>query len=209
MEEAVKPDICRLIINGKEYESFEVTEETAGHAIEMIEWILDDIMDRWEERFEDCKGASYIAINLEIGDQHFWRLWTRAKTIAYQADDGWFSDRYPITDLPISIIADAPDRPFAVKGSPSTDWLYNDINHFTGLQVDYLAELKITDQVHWGFNGFNAVMLFKQKCDEYTSINKLGEEFVEMKYNPDIGYWFGEIKEETIDSDINLYYKGE
>ena len=83
----------------------------------------------------------------------------------------------------------------------------NDINHFTGLQVDYLAELKITDQVHWGFNGFNAVMLFKQKCDEYTSINKLGEEFVEMKYNPDIGYWFGEIKEETIDSDINLYYK--
>ena len=66
MEEAAKLDICRLTINGKEYESFEITEETVGHVTEMIEWILDDIMGRWEERFEDCKGASYIAINLEM-----------------------------------------------------------------------------------------------------------------------------------------------
>lgn len=201
------PGRCILTVAGKERESFEITEETFDHMVELGQWFMDDTIDDWEERYPDCKDLSYIVINLESGDVRRWKIWTRAKSVNYDSTDGWFNN-YKITDLPICIAAEDPGKPFSVIGSPSNDWLYKDINHLTGLQFDYLAEIKLEKEINWGFNGVNALMLFKEKCEEYTTMNQRGDEYVLIKYNPEIGYWFGTIGEETMnDPKINVYAK--
>lgn len=221
----MEPKHFILTVNGKErinedlnLERYSENEEAfdPGPIMErFLDWILDD----WEEEYPDVKHKSYVTIRIDIGDTVYWKLWTRAKRLRYESTDGW-GESYPVTDLPICIEAKTPDAcimrfedgsifqvPFCPRNTPSTDWLYKDINHFTGLQVDYVGEIKIGETINWGLNGVNALLLFRRLCDENTCINMAGKEFVKLYSNPEIGYWFGELKPETVFSEQNRYYR--
>lgn len=224
----MEPNYFILTVNGKEWIKRDLNEEKDFETGPIMEKFLDWVLDDWEEEYPDVKNKSYVTIRIDIGNpdlfatnatQTYWKLWTRAKRLRYESTDGW-GESYPVTDLPICIEAKTPEAcilryedgsvfqiPFCPRNTPSTDWLYKDINHFTGLQVDYVGEIKIGETINWGLNGVNALLLFRRLCDENTCINMAGKEFVKLYSNPEIGYWFGELKPETVFSEQNRYYR--
>ena len=117
---------------------------------------------------------------------------------------------YPITDIPVRF-DDVKGIPFKPSKSDDTRYLYADINHFTGLPfVDYVGVITWTDHdINWGFNRMNAVIRFKELVDKYQSVNREGKPYVSIKWLHGVGYWFGELKRETIESEQNAYYNKE
>ena len=43
------PGRCILTVAGKERESFEITEETFDHMVELGQWFMDDTIVDWEK----------------------------------------------------------------------------------------------------------------------------------------------------------------
>lgn len=191
-----------------------------------IEWGSSSIFNEfrnktlvdWEEEFPEIKNHRYTRIDMtltvntpdaDVEIIHEVSTWTWVKSINYDTADGYMSN-YPITDIPVRFddVKGIPFKPSKVDGSK---YLFADINHFTGLPfVDYVGEISWTDRdLNWGFNRMNAVIRFKELVDKYQSVNREGKPYVSIKWLHGVGYWFGDLKKETIESEQNAYYNKE
>ncbi len=186
------------------------------------DYIFNEFKDKtladWEEEFPDLKNRRYVRMditlsitqnNTNIEIIHEVSTWTWVKSINYDTADGYMSN-YPITDIPVRF-DDIKGAPFKPSKSDDTRYLYADINHFTGLPfVDYVGVITWTDNdINWGFNRMNAVIRFKELIDKYQSVNREGKPYVSIKWLHGVGYWFGDLKKETIESEQNAYYNKE
>lgn len=186
------------------------------------DFILNEFKDKtladWEGEFPDLKNRRYVRMditlsitqngtNIEIA--HDVSTWTWVKSINYDTSDGYMAN-YPITDIPVRF-DDVKGIPFKPSKSDDGRYLYADINHFTGLPfVDYVGVINWTDNdINWGFNRMNAVIRFKELIDKYQSVNREGKPYVSIKWLHGVGYWFGDLKKETIESEQNAYYNKE
>ena len=185
-------------------------------------YLFNDFKDKtladWEEEFPEIKNRRYVRIdltltitqdNVDVELAHEVSTWTWVKSINYDTADGYMSN-YPITDIPVRFddVKGIPFKPSKVDG---TKYLFADINHFTGLPfVDYIGEISWTDHdLNWGFNRMNAVIRFKELVDKYQSVNREGKPYVSIKWLHGVGYWFGDVKKGTIESEQNAYYNKE
>lgn len=186
------------------------------------DFILNEFKDKtladWEAEFPDLKNRRYVRMditlsitqngtNIEIA--HDVSTWTWVKSINYDTSDGYMAN-YPITDIPVRF-DDVKEIPFKPSKSDDGRYLYADINHFTGLPfVDYVGVISWTnDDINWGFNRMNAVIRLKELIDKYQSVNREGKPYVSIKWLHGVGYWFGDLKKETIESEQNAYYNKE
>ena len=128
-------------------------------------------------------------------------IWAWFKSTKYQSKDGWSTD-YEVTDMPIRISTYVPHPRYIPKSLKAAGeferWLYKDINNPDNTQLDYVAEIKVDKTINWGINGLNALLLFKQLCDDHEVANPHGRDFILINYNPYIGYWFGNITHEAL-----------
>ena len=187
-------------------------EEPMDSIMMMMEKFHDMTLADWEEKYPDIIGKSYTPVVLCYGNTVYVSIWTWANSVHYESADRYNKLVYHITDDPIRIdYGQLPCRyttdRFSVKGSPSGNWLFRDINHMTGYQTDYVAEITFGSEMNWGFNGANAVLIFRELCDRFTNVTKNGRTYVGMKYYPGVGYWFGSILESTMYGPTNEFYE--
>ena len=227
----IHPGVFALYISGKkvrEQHGMVAIDSESSNEIRWVptsnegDYIFNEFKDKtladWEDEFPDLKNRRYVrmditlsitqnGVNVEI--IHEVSTWTWVKSINYDTADGYMSN-YPITDIPVRF-DDVKGVPFKPSKSDNTKYLYADINHFTGLPfVDYVGVITWTDtDINWGFNRMNAVIRFKELIDKYQSVNREGKPYVSIKWLHGVGYWFGDLKKETIESEQNAYYNKE
>lgn len=188
-------------------------------ATDMIKEYKYATLEYYEKTFpDDAKNKAYVAVDVFVslyvcdGDHEKshtvvtslpQRIWTRCQKLLNETTDGYVHT-IPVTETPIMIQFESfPDFFVPVGDDPIRLWLFTDINHMTNTQIDYCAEIKIKESINWGFNGINAVLLFRQQCEKYTQVmmNPDGTpagEFIQINYHPHIGYWFGTLLLETV-----------
>lgn len=185
----------KLTVNGYEYNKATTLDEFMS----AYNWVT---LSDWEEIFPDLKCAPYVEVILYNNDAMLRHsIWAWFKSTKYQSKDGWSTD-YEVTDMPIRISTYVPHPRYIPKSLKAAGeferWLYKDINNPDNTQLDYVAEIKVDKTINWGINGLNALLLFKQLCDDHEVANPHGRDFILINYNPYIGYWFGNITHEAL-----------
>lgn len=186
----------KLMVNGHEYTKAATTAEL----LDAYYWVT---LSDWEEMFPDLKCAPYVEVVLYDKDAMLRHsIWAWFKSTKYQSKDGWTTE-YEVTEMPICISTYVPHPSYVPKSLKAIrefeHWLYKDINKPDNTQLDYVAQITIDKTIDWGINGLNALLIFKQLCDDYEVANPHGGNFVLINYNPYIGYWFGAIHQDTLE----------